>query len=137
MLGRQWKAAVQFGGPGVLIGLALAWSMGGHRGLFAQGEPARAPDRNRPAMLAPESSGVTAIVSPPQPGSSGQLLYLIDAKERAFAVYQVDPSQGKGTIKLQGVRQFRWDLQLEEWNNHEPEVGTVKAAVKAGSSRSQ
>lgn len=141
MLWRQWKTAARFGGPGVLLGLALAWLIGGQRGL-AQGDPQRRSDRLRPAAIVPagESSGISAIISPLQPGSpvaTAQLLYLIDTKARAFAIYQIDPAQGKSTIKLQGVRQFHWDLQLGEWNNHEPQVQEVEAAVKAASPKTR
>ena len=46
-----------------------------------------------------------------------QWLYLIDTKKRAFAVYRIDPSNAKGTVKLEASRQYKWDLELEHYNN--------------------
>ena len=139
MLWRQWKSALEFGVPGLLLGLGLAWLAGGYRGLHAQVDSPKSSDRNRPTVTAAtgESGGITAMISPLQPGSAAQLLYLVDAKSRVFAVYTIDTTQGKDTVRLAGARRFHWDLQLTEWNNHEPEVHTVEAAVKSASPKSQ
>jgi len=138
----RWSAAARFGGPGVLLGLALAASIGGQRGLHAEGAGAAAIERPRPVPTAPaaDTGGVLAMTAPLHQGSAngtGQLLYLIDTKSRAFAVYRIDPAQDKGTIKLEGVRQFHWDMKLAEFNNQKPEVDAIEAAVKAAGVRAR
>jgi len=75
-----------------------------------------------------ESGGLIAFNSPAN--GSGQFLYLIDTKTRAFAIYRVDTTNPKGTVKLEAARQYNWDLKLTEWNNQPPEVTAIEAAVK-------
>jgi hypothetical protein len=61
------------------------------------------------------------------------LLYLIDSKSQAFAVYRVEPTgpKGSGTVKLEAARQYRYDLKLSEFNNQPPEVSSIEAMVKS------
>ncbi len=59
-----------------------------------------------------------------------QWLYLIDTKERSFALYRVDPLNPKGIVKLEASRQYRWDLKLEHYNNQAPEPDAIKATVE-------
>jgi len=61
---------------------------------------------------------------------TSQLLYLVDTKARAFAVYRIDPANTKGAIKLEGCRQYQWDLQLSEYNNATPNVPAVESMIK-------
>jgi hypothetical protein len=70
-------------------------------------------------------------------GGPVQWLYLIDTKSRAFAVYRVDPTSSKGTVKLEASRQYQWDLKLEHYNNQAPEPDAIKATVKALADPSQ
>ena len=139
---RQWSSAARFGGPGVLLGLALAWLLSGQRGVHAQASSASAVDRARPvaAGQVADSGGTIAMIAPLHTGSpegTAQRLYLIDTKSRAFAVYRIDPTHDKGTIKLEGVRKFHWDMQLEAFNNQEPDVHTIATAVKAAGGQSR
>lgn len=139
---RQWSTVARFGGPGVVLGLALAWSIGGQRGAHADGPVPALPERPRAAASLPvgESGGTLALISPLQPGSNGatgQLLYLIDTKSRAFAVYRIDPAHTKGTIKLEGVRQYNWDMKLAEFRNQDPDVLTIESAVKAAGTQTR
>lgn len=131
--GNGW---VRFGFPGIVLGLVLAWGLDG-RGPSAQ---AQAPggsaismpnDRGRPAATPPasETSGTIAFSSPA--GGNAQLLYLIDTKTKAFAVYRVDPSNSKGTVKLEAARQYQWDMKLSEYNNLPPEVAAIESTVKS------
>jgi hypothetical protein len=75
-----------------------------------------------------ETSGTLAYISDP-PGSPLQWLYLIDTKKRAFALYRIDTN--KGAVKLEAARQYRWDLELDQYNNQAPEPADVEARVKA------
>ncbi len=106
--------AVSCGICGMLAGLILAWCIGITRPPSAT---AQQPARGEvPSMIA----FTTATNGP------AQLLYLIDTKVQAFAVYRVDPQ--KGAVKLEAARPYRWDLKLE-YNNLPPEVGAVEAMV--------
>lgn len=117
MTSERGMPAVRYGVPGMLAGVALAWLLGGGQptALRAQG-PAHA-----------ESAGTIAFTST-GPGST-QLLYIIDTKSQAAAVYHVDPQELKGTLKLEATRQYRWDLKLAQYNNQPPEVSAVEAMV--------
>ncbi len=138
---RRWSDAVRFGAPGVILGLALACVIGGQRGLQAQG-PSKAPIGTRPGagMSAGESNGTMALVAPLHldgAGPAAQVLYLIDTKTQAFAIYRVDPTNSKGAVKLEGARQYHWDLRLQEFNNQEPEVRVVKSNVEGTGSNTR
>ncbi len=114
--------AARYGLPGLMAGLVLAWWCGGH------GPTARAQGM----APASESNGTIAFTSPAN-GSSSQMLYLIDTRSQAFAVYRVEPGnpKGTGTVKLEAARQYRYDLKLSEFNNQPPEVSSIEAMVKS------
>jgi hypothetical protein len=121
--------------PGVLLGLGLAW-VGEGRGPSARAQgPATGSipmpvERPRVSATTPvEASGTVAFTSPG--AGSSQFLYLIDTRARAFAVYRVDPSNPKGTVKLEAARQYQWDLKLAEYNNLPPEVAAIESTVKS------
>ena len=78
-----------------------------HRGVPTPGERLR----GRP-LAGGDVNGTLALVTSPTAGSA-QLLYLIDTKSRAFAIYRVDPTNPKGTVKLEAARQYQWDLKLD------------------------
>jgi len=59
-----------------------------------------------------------------------QLLYLVDTRGHAFAVYRIDPTNPKGTVKLEAARHYQWDLKLAEYNNQPPEVAAIESTVK-------
>jgi len=101
--------------PGLVAGLVLAWALGLGR------IPAMRAQGNAPG----EASGTIAFTTV-SPGTA-PLLYLIDTRARALAVYRVDPV--KGGIKLEAARQYRYDLQLAEYNNYPPEVAAVEAMI--------
>jgi hypothetical protein len=116
----HWGGAARYGLPGLITGLALAWWGGGH------GHTARAQG-NTPGA---ESNGTIAFTCPVT-GKPSQMLYLIDTKTRAFAVYRVEPavSQGSGSVKLEAARKYEYDLRLTEFNNQPPEVSSIEAMV--------
>lgn len=122
MTSKHWGGVAVYGLPGLLVGLTVAWWGGGH------GPTARA----QAAVPAGDPSGTIAFTATSN-GSPAQLLYLIDTKQKAFAVYRVDPVGGKGggSVKLEAARQYKYDLQLTEFNNQQPEVSAVEGMVKA------
>ncbi len=119
----HWGGVARYGLPGLAVGLALAWWAGGN------GPTARA----QATVPAAEVNGTLAFVASPPGGSSSQMLYLIDTKAQAFAVYRVEPTgpRGSGTVKLEASRQYRYDLKLSEYNNLPPEASAVEAMVKS------
>ena len=118
---------VRYGLPGLLLGLALTWGNGG-RGVPAQAQGVPGVERPRAAAPVLESGGLMALTS--NMNGSAQLLYLIDTKTRAFAIYRVDPANPNGSVKLEAARQFQWDLKLSAYNNQPPEVNAIESMVK-------
>jgi len=136
----------RFGLPGVILGMAISW-MAGARGPLAEaqtraggeggsqvGLPVRGPDANRAQqgqgrLLANgEANGTLAMVT--TPSGPAQWLYLIDTKSRAFAIYRLDPTNPKGSVKLEAARQYQWDLKLEHYNNQAPEPAAIESMVR-------
>lgn len=112
----QRNPSMRVGAMGLLVGLALAWILGS--------------DRVPPALAQATRNDATGTIAFTSGGAgSSQMLYVIDTRSQAFAVYRVDPSDPNGAVKLEGARQFRWDLQLSEYNNNEPNVAAVQSMV--------
>ena len=136
MLLRGWA---RYGLPGVVLGLMLAWCLDGRGPMtqaqaFGQGaatQPqAGGVERSRLGVSAQaEALGTIAFSS--SLGGSAQLLYVIDTKTHAMAVYRVDPANPKGTLKLEAARQYQYDLKLDEYNNQEPSVAVIESTVKS------
>ena len=138
----------RFGLPGVALGMLMSWGAGFH-GEPACGPAQDAPGRPGPGVPAPagearrsrrrprkgvasgEAGGILALITNPTSISPVQWLYLIDTKKRSFAIYRVDPANPQGCVKLEASRQFRWDLDLDEYNNQGLEPADVKARVEA------
>jgi hypothetical protein len=112
----DWRRLLSYGGPGVVVGLTLAWWAGG-RDATAQA--------SNPGV---DANGTIAFTSP---AGSGQLLYLIDTRDKSFAIYRVDTQSSRaGSVKLEAARQYRYDLKLSEYNNLPPEVTSVEAMIR-------
>jgi len=122
----RWGRILRYGGPGVLAGLALSWA-GGWRAPSAQAQAQFQPGSGvNPAAARPEAnSNGTIAFTTTTPGAT-QLLYLIDTRAQAFAIYKVDPQ--KGAIKLEAARPYRWDLKLE-YNNLPPTAHEVESML--------
>jgi hypothetical protein len=126
------------------LGVALAWASSG-RGpeaaaqsdgggtLTAKPSSGRASEPTRPqgarALAGGDSNGTLALITSSAAGSA-QWLYLIDTKDRSFALYRIDPTNSKGIVKLEASRQYKWDLKLEHYNNQAPEPDAIKATVE-------
>ncbi len=137
MQGRASSGLLTYGMPGVLLGLSLAWWMGGRGDLAAaqsQGQAATGrvsePKKSQSPRPNPggEVAGTLAFVA--DGAGMTQFLYVIDTRKQAFAVYRVDPTGSKGTVKLEASRQYKWDLELEHYNNQAPEPAAIEATVK-------
>jgi hypothetical protein len=118
----HWGGLARYGLPGLAAGLILAWWIGGH-----------GPTAKAQGMVPTSESNGTIAFTTSSNNSSSQLLYLIDTKSQAFAVYRVEPTgpKGSGSVKLEAARQYRYDLKLSEFNNQPPEVSSIEAMVKS------
>jgi len=136
MPGRGWSGVVRYGLPGLLLGLALAsGGRGGGRQLWAQAPNSvpmptgSAPERLRAAATQGGEAGGTIAFTTNASGTA-QLLYLIDTKTQAFAIYRIDSTKGAVTVKLDAARQYSWDLKLTAYNNVGPEATAIESMVK-------
>ena len=136
------KGVVRYGLPGLLLGLGMTWISGirgpeaaaqtgsGGSGVVNSGS-ARSPEGTRAPSSRPvaggDVNGTLALITTAGPS---QWLYLVDTKDRAFAIYRIDPLNPKGTVKLEASRQYKWDLKLEHYNNQAPEPDAIKATVE-------
>jgi hypothetical protein len=100
-----------------MAGVALSWAAFGRT----------APTARAQGPSAAEANGTIAFSS--GGNGSAQLFYLIDTKTQAFAVYRVDPTNPKGSVKLEAARQYRWDLKLTEYNNQSPDVASIESML--------
>ena len=73
--------------------------------------------RATPAVPAPVA-GSELIVVPTPLGDRGQMLTVVDPKQRVLSVYHIDLMTGK--IALKSVRNIHWDLQMTYLNNENP-----------------
>ena len=123
---RHWIGAARYGLPGLAAGLVLAWWSGGHGPMAtAKGAPPVAETNGTMAFT-------SNMIAPPGGGNPWQMLYIVDTKTQAFAVYRMEAGNSKesGSVKLEAARQYRWDLQLSEYNNLSPEASAVEGMVK-------
>jgi len=121
MASERWSGSARNVILGLMAVVALSWAAFGRS----------APAAKAQGSNAAEASGTIAFTS--GGNGSAQLLYLIDTKTQAFAVYRLDPQNPKGTVKLEAARQYRWDLKLAEYNNQPPDVASIESMI--GSSR--
>jgi hypothetical protein len=134
------KGVARYGLPGLILGIGLAWVSGGRSPeVAAQTGPSGtraagsgSAEANRSGAQKPvaggEVNGTLALITTSGPS---QWLYLVDTKDRAFALYRIDPTNTKGgVVKLEASRQYKWDLKLEHYNNQAPEPDAIKATVE-------
>jgi len=138
------SAVARYGLPGLVLGMFMAWGSGvrGPQVVAQTGSSEQPAGVQRVAPRSVEGgkstagrsiaggdgSGTLALIA--ETAGPAQWLYLIDTKKRAFAVYRIDPTNPKGTVKLEASRQYKWDLELEHYNNQAPEPAAIEATVK-------
>jgi hypothetical protein len=79
---------------------------------------------NLPPATAPVVAGSDLIVMPM--GDKG--LIVIDPRQRAIAVYHIDPASGK--IVLKSARNIQWDLQIMDFNNENPVPQQIRSSLE-------
>jgi hypothetical protein len=100
----------------VCIGLVLTVGAGGDRNeaLTQRATPAGAAPAN-PILSSPAAvAGNDLIVVPTMTADRGQMLTVVDPRNKVIGVYHIDAT---GKIELRGVRNISCDLQLMYLNN--------------------
>ena len=59
---------------------------------------------------------------------TGERIVLVDKSSRVMAVYEVGASGGR--IQLKSVRNFRWDMLMEVFNETDPKPKDIRAQVE-------
>ena len=72
----------------------------------------------RVATYPPAANGGDLIAVSTPMGEKGQMLTVIDPRQRTIGVYTIDLASGK--IALRSVRSIQWDLQMTDFNSDSP-----------------
>ena len=103
-------------GTGLVIVVAGWWSCCGD--VFAQ--------RSSEFSVPRRGDQIIALTTP---GGQGEhFITLIDQQLRKMSVYSIAP--GSGEIALKSVRNFHWDLQMEEFNGVSPLPREIRAMLE-------
>jgi hypothetical protein len=110
---------------GILLGVGLvtaAVAVAEQRGeVYAQ--------RTAPVAPAPgAAAGSELIVVPTSLGEKGQMLTVVDPRQRVLSVYHID--LGSGKIALKSVRNIQWDLQMAYLNNENPLPQEIRSLLE-------
>lgn len=68
------------------------------------------------------------IVVPASLGEKGQMLTVVDPRQRVVSVYHIDLATGK--IALKSVRNIQWDLQMTYLNNESPLPQEIRSLLE-------
>lgn len=107
-------------GMTVIAVTCFAWVTPNHPSLFAQRNGGSLPDASEP-------DGLTALAGPVVDGQ--QLIVVIDEERRIMGSYHVDIKSGQ--IALRSVRNFRWDLEMDQFNGTEPSPEKIQALLRS------
>ena len=110
----------------VCVGLVMAAvGAAGQRGeVFAQRVTPPAPATPAPPAVA----GSELIVVPTTLGDKGQMLTVVDPRQKVVCVYHIDLTTGK--IALRSVRKIHWDLQVADFNNADPTPRQIQSQLQ-------
>lgn len=104
-------------GAGVTFGVLGAWP-----------EPQRAHAQRSRGLEGAELGQGKIIAVPGAVVDGQQVLIVIDSEQRSLASYQVDGRTAQVTLKC--VRNFRWDLQLDDYSGTEPSPEKIRALLQ-------
>jgi len=74
------------------------------------------------------NTGSELIVVPTPLGDKGQMLTVIDPRQRVLSVYHIDLVTGK--IALKSVRNIQWDLQMTYLNIENPLPQEIRSLLE-------
>ncbi len=78
--------------------------------------------------LGNSGNGATLLMTTADAADGGQHVILIDPGERVIGTYHVDGTTGG--VSLRSVRNFRWDLMMDEFNSSEPKPKEIRALLE-------
>lgn len=78
-----------------------------------------------PTGSIPSSSERLEVISSMLPSGIQQIV-VVDSQARSMAIYHVDPTQGK--LTLRSVRNLTWDLSMEQFNGQAPLPSDLRQA---------
>ena len=85
--------------------------------------------RTAPLGPAPAiAAGSELVVVPTTLGEKGQMLTVVDPRQRVMAVYHIE--LGSGKISLKSVRNIQWDLQVRDFNNANPLPEEIRSQLE-------
>ena len=73
------------------------------------------------------SNGLITLAS--TTAENRQQLTIIDPQTKVMCVYQIEPATG--VVALKSVRNFRWDLQMSEFNAVSPLPREIRAMLES------
>lgn len=83
----------------------------------------------QPGANAPRASSGLQLQITGAPGQT-QWMTVVNPDTQSLAVYRFEPDNPRGSLKLEAVRQIRWDLMLTEYQNQPPEVSSVESMTR-------
>jgi len=121
---QRFQARVPFWGW-LVAGAILGWLGSGWSGtrILAQ------PNTNAARQAGGLQFQITGM-----PGQS-QWLTVVNPETLSLAVYRFEPDNPRGSLKLEAVRQIRWDLMLSEYQNQPPEVSSIESMTRGSRSK--
>ena len=75
------------------------------------------------------NAGSLQVVMSGDPEKS-QWVTIVNPSTQSLAIYRFEPNNPRGSLKLEAVRQIRWDLLLSEYQNQPPEVSAVESMTR-------
>ena len=112
--------SLRIAGVWLSLGVAVGWMASGWSGSRIVAQGAANGLRAAPAL----NVQITGL-----PGES-QWLTLVNPETQSLAVYRFEPNNPRGSLKLEAVRHFRWDMMLTEYQNQPPEVSSVESMTR-------
>jgi len=106
-----------FGLIGLTVLVVLSWASAFDPLAYAQSPKPVQAQPVLPARLPVAAAGDLMAFSSETTSGPSQVI-LIDSKTRAMCVYHVD--RETGAVELKSVRNFHWDLLIEEFNGVSP-----------------
>lgn len=107
--------------------VTVGWAMSLDLSAFGQPPQPSQAQPVLPSRLPVAAAGDLMAFSSEHPTGPSQVT-LIDVKTRAMCVYHVDRSTG--AIELKSVRNFHWDLLMEEFNGVTPLPSEIRAVIQ-------
>jgi hypothetical protein len=103
------------------VGIVAAW--------FGWASPSQVAYAQRSQALDNSGQVGNGIIAVPGAVVEGQqIVVLIDPEQRSLASYQIDGRTAQITLRC--VRNFRWDLQLDDYSGTEPSPEKIQALLR-------